>query len=362
MTTIIPLPYYVPVFYNIILFLILNRVVNLSKKRYVIDITNKKEYLSLIVFLFVVLFMGLRPISGRYFGDMRTYYNYFIEYANGAELIISKDILWNIFMKYCSTLMSAKSFFLLCAFIYVYPLYLASKRLLGGNRYLLFLMFVSSFSFWSYGTNGIRNGIATSLFVYAITFYDKKLVKYSLFTIASLIHASLIIPITAFLLTLLYKNTKHYFIFWLLCIPLSILFGGVFQTFILELDFLDSRVIYLTNSDVFNQNNLNTGFRWDFLLYSVAAVWFGYYFILKHKFKDKLYTQLFNIFLITNGFWILVIRANFSNRFAYLSWFLMSLIIFYPFFKKRFFKNQQSVLILCILSYFGFTYLMFLIS
>ena len=39
------------------------------------------------------------------------------------------------------------------------------------------------------------------------------------------------------------------------------------------------------------------------------------------------------IYLTANAFWILVIRSSFSNRFAYLSWFLMAIIIFYPFFK-----------------------------
>jgi hypothetical protein len=65
---------------------------------------------------------------------------------------------------------------------------------------------------------------------------------------------------------------------------------------------------------------------------------------------------------MANAFWILVIRANFSNRFAYLSWFLMAVIVFYPFFKMKFFKKQNKVLAYTILGYFGFTYLMFLIT
>lgn len=36
------------------------------------------------------------------------------------------------------------------------------------------------------------------------------------------------------------------------------------------------------------------------------------------------------MYLLTNTFWILIIRANFSDRFAYLSWFIYSVILLYP--------------------------------
>ncbi|HMQ45454.1 MAG TPA: EpsG family protein, partial [Mariniflexile sp.] len=63
-------------------------------------------------------------------------------------------------------------------------------------------------------------------------------------------------------------------------------------------------------------------------------------------------------YLICNGFWILVIKANYSNRFAYLSWFMMALVIVYPFLKQTFFKYQYIILGNVILLYFGFTYFM----
>ena len=52
-----------------------------------------------------------------------------------------------------------------------------------------------------------------------------------------------------------------------------------------------------------------------------------YNHIFVKKFDDKLYKQLFAIYLIVNGFWVLIIRANFNNRFAYLSWFMLAIII-----------------------------------
>jgi hypothetical protein len=62
--------------------------------------------------------------------------------------------------------------------------------------------------------------------------------------------------------------------------------------------------------------------------------------------------------VFANAFWILVIRANFSNRFAYLSWFMMALVIIYPFLKSQLMPNQNKVLARVILFYFAFTFLM----
>ncbi|MFT4803186.1 MAG: hypothetical protein ACI9OE_001805 [Mariniflexile sp.] len=358
----IPLEYYTPIWYYTILILVLLAFIQLQTKGYVTYNTNKKEYASLILLLGVILYMGLRPISF-VFVDMGTYNRIFESYANGAQVNISeKDVWWNTFMKVCSGIMTAQYYFLLCAILYITPLYIASKKWLGTNRYFLFLMFIASFSFWAYGVNGIRNGIATSVFVLAVSLNKKKYLKYSLLVVSLLIHGSLLVPITAFVLTLFYKNPKHYLLGWLAAIPLSLLLGSFWETFFGSLGIAEDRSHYLTDGNINNDTFAYTGFRWDFVIYSAAAVYTGYYFIIKKNFNDKIYIQLFNIYVTANAFWILVIRANFSNRFAYLSWFLMAVVIFYPFFKKQFFKNQQKVLAYTILGYFGFTYFMFLIK
>jgi hypothetical protein len=97
---------------------------------------------------------------------------------------------------------------------------------------------------------------------------------------------------------------------------------------------------YLTEQtgDTFSR----AGFRWDFLLYSAIPVLVGWFFIFRKGYADKFYLWLFNIYLVANAFWILVVRANFSNRFAQISWFIMPLVLIYPFFMKKFW-NDQSV-------------------
>ena len=357
-TSIIPIPFYTPLFYIAMLFIVLLTFLKLQIKGYTIN-THKKEYASFVLLIVVTLYMGLRPISYS-FGDMGNYNAQFLRYASGGEIIGTKDIFWRLFMKFCSGIMTAKTFFLVCAVLYIVPLYIATKNWLGKGKYLLFLMLIASFSFWPYGVNGIRNGIATSIFILGLSFSNKRNLQFVFIAMSFFIHGGLIIPISAFILSRLYKNSKHYLLGWLVSIPLSIILGGFWEKFFMSLGFGDERIEYFASEPLLD-TLVSTGFRWDFLIYSASAVFAGYYFIIKKQFKDKVYIQLFNIYVTANAFWILVIRASFSNRFAYLSWFLMAAVIFYPFFKAKFFKNQQKILAYVVLGYFVFTYLMFLI-
>jgi len=359
--SIVPLPFYTPLFYNFILILVILAAVHLFNNGYDIGNLKKKDALSISLLFIIILYMGLRPVSGKYFVDMRTYSNDFERYQLGGEIRVSNDIVWHLFMKFCSNVISVKMFFLLCAFLYITPLYIAAKNWLSQDSYFLFLMLIASYSFWAYGTNGIRNGIATSLFILGLSYSNNRKLQLGYMILSYFVHSSLIIPGAAFTLSLIYKNSKHYLIVWLAAIPLSIALGGFWERFFISLGFGDDRVSYLTDNQYADQFS-STGFRWDFLTYSAIAIFAGYYFIIVKKIEDKVYIQLFNIYVTANAFWILLIRASFSNRFAYLSWFLMALVIFYPFFKAVFFKDQQKVLALTIIGYFGFTYFMFLIN
>ncbi|NER13981.1 EpsG family protein [Leptobacterium flavescens] len=319
------------------------------------DIKNKM-YIAVMGFLILaynVVYIGLRPISGKYFVDMRTYANYFKSYAIGGDILVKDDIFFHQFMKLSSSIMTVHSFFLLCAIIYILPLYVVSRKMFKDYWFYSFLLLVVSFSFWGYGVNGIRNGMATSIFLFAIAYRDRKVVLIAFATLAYLFHQSMALPIFAFVLTLIHNKPKTYFIAWLCAIPLSLVMGGFWEAFFSSLGFGGDRLSYLAGGE-------NTGFRFDFLLYSASAVFAGWYFIFKRGFADKVYWQLFNVYLIANTFWILVIRANFSNRFAYLSWFMIAIVIVYPYLKQKFFKNQNVVLAKVIFMYFLFTFAMFL--
>ena len=61
-------------------------------------------------------------------------------------------------------------------------------------------------------------------------------------------------------------------------------------------------------------------------------------------------------------FWIIVINASFSNRFAYLSWFLYPIVLSYPLLRMSIWKNQGRKTAYILIAHSLFTYLMWLIK
>lgn len=359
----IPIEYYTGIYYHLLLGIVLITWVN-TRRFSISDAESIKSnhVIGMALLFFILLYMGLRPISGRYFGDMGTYSKYFEGYQQGNEIAGTPDIGFNFFMRVCSYFMNVKVFFLLCTAIYVLPLLYIAKKWFKSYWFYAFLFLVCSFSFWSYGTNGIRNGMSTSLFLLAISFSERKIILVVLMLLACSIHKSMLIPAAAYGLTLINNDPEKYFFIWLAAIPLSLAMGGFWENFFAGLGLGDERAGYLTSGNINNDDFSSTGFRWDFLVYSATGVLSGYYFVIKRNFGDKLYIHLVNIYLLVNAFWILVIRANFSNRFAYLSWFMLAIVIVYPFLKQRFFSKPHRTVGTVLFIYYMFTYVMFLIN
>lgn len=56
------------------------------------------------------------------------------------------------------------------------------------------------------------------------------------------------------------------------------------------------------------------------------------------------------------AFWVLMMYASFSNRFAQLSWFIMPIVLMYPWFKVRVWKDQSRRLALFLLVCYAYTF------
>lgn len=353
----IPLPIYTSVYYQVLLAFVLFTLVQAYAYEIQSNFNLKTiKIAGILLFAFVLLYMGTRPISGKYFVDMATYNQIFLNYAKGNPITSNKDWLFHRFMWTSAQLMSNKAFFLMCTTIYVLPCYVIAKKWFKRYWYYAFLLLVASFSFWAYGTNGIRNGIATSFFLMALA-TDKREGQLIWLFLAVNFHSSMLLPTLGLVITWFYNQPKAFYYIWLTSIPLSLALPGFWESFFAGL-VEDERSAYLTAGNVNNDKFSSTGFRWDFLLYSATGVFAGTYYLFKKKIEDPVYIRLFNVFLFANAFWILVIRANFSNRFAYLSWFLLALVICYPWLKFYFEKKQHRKLGWIILAYFGFTYFM----
>lgn len=239
--------------------------------------------------------------------------------------------------------------------------FLACKLLVGNNVLAALLFMFGAFSFFSYATNGIRNGLACSIVLFAIALYSKSrkwgIIALILSVAALNIHKSTIIPLASLIISVYFiKSFKYAYSFWIASIIISLFAGGFLTSFFAGLGF-DDRLSYLTTaaSGKFSR----TGFRWDFLIYSMMPIVLGYYIVIKKGITDKTYMILLNTYTIANAVWVMVIRANYSNRLAYLSWFMYPLVLAYPLFKLDIWgESQGKVASRIMLAHIGFTWLM----
>lgn len=300
--------------------------------------------LALVTLAFTVVYFGLRDPwgSGQFLGDTPAYTRYFEDLKYNV-VTTSKDLGFYMFMKFFAGFTNVTVFYLVCAFIYVYPQYLLSKKIAPKYFFYAFAFIVTSFSFFGFGTNGLRNGLATSLFLLALYLKPKTWRILLLFVIGFSFHSSLVLPIVAFLLSYYVKGTRWLIGIWILLVPVTFLFGANLNLLLENIPFLtDERFNNLYGREY--SSDVIRGFRLDFVIYSVIPIALGAWFIFKKNFRDAFYVRIFNIYLIGNSVWLIFMFAAYSNRIAYLSWFLIPIIVMYPLMRIPTWKNQSHVI------------------
>lgn len=357
----VPLNQYTHYFDLLVLFLVLFAVFQCFTNQVLQKRTIQANAIfGFAITAFIILYMGLRPERGP-FGDTAMYASWFYNInKDGTLLPWGREWAFRDLTILMAKIGDVNFFFLVCALIYVGSLWWAMERIFGNYYWIPLLVVISMFTFWVYGVNGIRNGMGASVFILALSFANNISVMILLAYIALGIHQSVLLMIGAAVLAWFYNKNKLYLGIWLAAIPISLRYGWTLQYLLASSGFLsgdDRFASYLTRENVSTREVMTSvSFRWDFLLYSAMAVGVAYYFIYIRKYKDQYYTWLFNIYLICNAFWIIVIRAAYSNRIAQLSWFIMPIILIYPFMKKRFWENHERYLGVALLVFYAFTF------
>lgn len=245
---------------------------------------------------------------------------------------------------------SVMTWFTVIASVYILGILYSVKSLFPNNTFIALTFAFLNFEFYSGGVNGIRNSMALSLVLVILALICKHRKKVALPIVIGLIaiqiHNSCLLPILClFASRYLIKKPKYAMYIWITCIFLSLAMGNYITNLFQGLG-IDNRLDKYIEEGLNNTENsgLKTGFRWDFLLFSTAPILWGLYVMTKAKINDWKYNMIFNTYVLANSFWILVIRASFSNRFAALSWFLYFLVICYPLLKHDIFMRQGQVI------------------
>ena len=256
------------------------------------------------------------------------------------------------------------------------------------------LFFLSAFSTFTFGTNGIRNGLACSAVTFVFAFSANKNITQLGFVgivlvLAFGVHRSISLPIAAFLAaSYVIRSPQIAVYFWVASIGISLVAGGAITNFFMGLGFDDRMTSYVTSADQYSDLFASTGFRWDFLAYSAMPVLLTWYVSNKAeneraKYGDtveemetnvtgagriadthsmKVFNILATTYILANSFWVMVIRASFSNRFAYLSWFLYPIVIAYAVIRLHIWKDQDRKAGLILVLHASFTLAMHLLG
>ena len=362
----IPVEYYVQVYYLILSVCITLMFLPLFKYENINLFSNSTlNFNTTILLSLTICFIGFRDPLGSpiYLGDTFTYTMIFNEFVNGVEYGAIPDPGFNLLMKFCSKYLNIRLFYIICALLYVLPSFFAFKKWFGQNAFFALAIFIVSMSFWNFGVNGVRNGISTSFVIYAFSLEQKKLKTILVFLLAISFHKTAILPILAYLITLKFSNTKMLIRTWLFAVIFSYFFGEVIENFIQQFislnDFTNNKNTQNLFVDEINNQEVRRGFRVDFIIYSGFAILMGYVYTVKMKVNNIIYFRLLNTYLIANIVWVFFIYAAYTNRIAYLSWFLMPVVLIFPLLKEKIYKKQNNVIAYMILGSLAFNLLLF---
>ena len=309
----------------------------------------RRKRINILVLLYVFSFIfivGFRPVSN-VFGDTVNYARTYLDFSESSipPLWTSRDPLFYILMWLCSQYLDVRWFFFFVEIVYVIPLIWASYRFFRNNYDIALLVCFAAFSFFEYGVNGIRNGAACSLVFLALTYIQGNWKNKTIFAIISLIaisiHTSVALPIVCIVVASIVKNPRIMFFFWVFSLLISLVAGGIISRAFVNFGFderLSDYILTEAEEGIFSR----VGFRWDFLVYSAVPIVLGYFFIFVKKRYDRNYILLLGTYVFSNAFWLMVIRAQYSNRFAYLSWFLYPFVLIYPFLKINVWQKSQG--------------------
>lgn len=332
-----------------------------SSSGYSLQLIKKDFGLPFLISLIFIIWLGNRPIDSL-FGDTGNYAaSYFYMGSQGeVHFDLHTEWVWYTIMFVSKKIgFSVHAFFTLIEAGYIFSVLWAVKRFMPTNPMLGMLFVFTSLMFFTFGTNGLRNGLACHIILLAMSFFfdDKYIIGAFLSLIAFGIHRSTLLPIAGMLAgRYLLTDFKWVIYIWFLSIFLSLSLGKTFINFFSSLGFDDRMGTY--NTSVYNADFSHIGFRWDFLIYSALPILMGWYVCVKKQIKDEWYKSLCITYTLCNSFWILVITAAFSNRFAYLSWFMYPIVIAYPLINLPIWKDQDKKTGIILLCYSGFTLFM----
>ncbi len=363
---------YYPIYYTFLLIIGLGGIVYLNSTNGDKLLRQKGEFpvMAWLLCVLVIVFWGLRPINPTImFADSSGYYMYYRSLLKSPIQPWDWDQYdpgWQLYIHFCLYFKLSPQMFLLGQDVLaLIPVLIGCQRMFKEQANISIIFFLASFGFTAHLYNGLRIGVAMAFIILALSFAypPKRNILWCVvcLIIAASFHKSITLVVGSFALSyLVLRNLSFAIAIWCCCILASLLFDDFFEKYLIGMGADDKLTKYLS-AEAKAENFAHIGFRWDFLLYSLWPIAFGWWLINVKKMRDKYYTVLLNTYILANSFWVLVIRANYSNRFAALSWTLYPLLLCYPYLTHYFSRKQNKWLAAILTAMLAFTLLMYLL-
>lgn len=293
------------------------------------------------------LFIGFRPVSVEYFVDMENYADSY-NALRAADYVFftaeDSNILFdNLYLYLATHGVNVTYFFLLIAVIYFVCIAWACSMLFPKDKFISILVYLSAFSTYSYGVNGIKAGAAAALFLVAVAFFQRrKWFGVIIFMLLSYgMHHAMVLPLVAFWVCVFVKEPKVFLVFWVACFVVALFHVTFFQELMAGL-VNEHGAEYLKGAGGYVKQIFG-GFRIDFVLYSIIPMVVGLIAIEKKKIRSEKYEFLLNLYTLCNAIWLLCMYSDYTNRIAYLSWFLYPIVLIYPFLNEEWEGPQYKI-------------------
>ena len=299
-----------------------------------------------ILVILSIIYIGLRPLH--MYGDSWLYSTMFRLVQTGVWQTLDtaeSEWLWNDIEFFFIHYSTCQMWYLFIAFVYIFFMAWAIKRWIPENFTTAIIFAFTAMSFHAYATNGIRNGMATSIMMLGMSFLFTEKRRYLPAIICAIagsaIHSSIAVVAVGAFLALYFNNAKTNTYIWIFCVLISLVGSDFIVNLLTNIMGSDRMAYYSGLTENVYQSK---GLRYDFILFSSVPIILGWIVCVKNELRDGGYEYILATYTIVNGGWVLINTIAFSKRFAYLSWFLYPIILSYPFLKFRFMDYQSRMI------------------
>lgn len=276
----------------------------------------------LVVYMLTLIFVESndKPLYLESYLDAEDYYG---EY--------DRELFWGKLQIFLSSFLMKNEilYWLFYSFFYCIAYYFVAKKYFPYQYAGYFVLcVVGCMGFVSYGSNTIRAGFGIALLLIAFCSHNR-IVKACLSIAAVSCHLTMILPVTGYLVaSYIVRHSRWCDIIWMICLVITSL-TSILTDIIMLFGGLDDRIGDMANDEGVN-SEYNMSFRFDFVVYSLVPAIFAKYNMKYMKEESVIYSKIYRMYVLNNAAWLLLMRIPYTDRVAYLSWFMIPFLLMYP--------------------------------